>query len=98
MQFSDEKQPQVIDLYVFPGQDGRFNLYEDEGTNYNYEKGQYALIPFAYNEAEGTLTIGTRQGEFPGMLKERTFRVIVGKQQPVEVTYTGVAQTVKLSR
>jgi alpha-D-xyloside xylohydrolase len=98
MQFSDEKQPQVIDLYVFPGQDGRFNLYEDEGVNYNYEKGQYALIPFAYNEAEGTLTIGTRQGEFPGMLKERTFRVTVGKQQPVEVTYTGVAQTVKLSR
>jgi alpha-D-xyloside xylohydrolase len=97
MQYSDEKQPDVIDLYVFAGRDGQFNLYEDEGTNYNYEKGQYALIPFAYNEAEGTLTVGARQGEFPGMLKERTFRVIVGKQQPVEVTYNGAAQTVKLS-
>ena len=40
--------------------------------NYNYEKGQYATIPFAYNDAEGTLVIGDRTGDFPGMLKERT--------------------------
>jgi alpha-D-xyloside xylohydrolase len=97
MQYSDEKPADVIDLYVFAGKDGQFNLYEDEGVNYNYEKGQYALIPIAYNDAEGTLTIGNRKGEFPGMLKERTFRVIVGKQQPVEVKYNGTAQTVKIS-
>jgi alpha-D-xyloside xylohydrolase len=96
MQYSDEKPADVIDLYVFAGSNGQFNLYEDEGVNYNYEKGQYALIPFTYNDAAGTLTIGERQGEFPGMLRERTFRILRGKQQPVEVKYDGAAQTVKL--
>ncbi|HQH56859.1 MAG TPA: DUF5110 domain-containing protein, partial [Candidatus Marinimicrobia bacterium] len=51
-------------------------LYEDEGVNYNYEKGQFATIPLVYSEKTQTLTIGKRQGEFPGMLKERTFQII----------------------
>ena len=76
------------------------------GLYYNYEKGQYATIPFAYNDAEGTLVIGDRTGEFPGMLKERTFNVVkVSKDQPqpfdlkakgTTVKYDGNAQTVKL--
>ena len=106
MQYSDEKPADVITLYVYTGQDGAFTLYEDEGVNYNYEKGRYATIPFTYSEVEGTLTIGDRQGEFVGMLKERTFRVVkVGKDkaQPFDlnangqvVKYDGKAQTVKL--
>ena len=106
MQYSDEKKAENITLYVFAGQDGAFTLYEDEGVNYNYEKGQYAMIPFTYNDAEGTLTIGDRQGEFAGMLTERTFNVVkVSKDQPkgfdlnakgTVVKYDGKAQTVKL--
>ena len=79
---------------------------EDEGVNYNYEKGHYATIPFSYNEAEGTLTLGERTGEFAGMLKERTFNVVkVSKEKPLPfdlkakgtvVKYEGKAQTVKL--
>ncbi len=104
MQYSDERPADVIDLYVYAGQDGTFTLYEDEGTNYNYEKGQYAMIPFAYDDKAGTLVIGDREGEFPGMLKERTFNVIrvsADKAQPsglaargVVVKYNGKAQTV----
>ena len=44
MQWSDEKKPELIDLYVYAGKDGSYTLYEDEGTNYNYEKGKYAVI------------------------------------------------------
>ena len=42
MEWSDEKPAETIDLYVFAGRDGSFTLYEDENTNYNYEKGRYA--------------------------------------------------------
>ena len=106
MQYSDEKPASEITLYVYTGKDGAFTLYEDEGVNYNYEKGQYATIPFAYNDAEGTLVIGDRTGDFPGMLKERTFNVVkVSKDRPqpfdlkakgTTVKYDGKAQTVKL--
>jgi alpha-D-xyloside xylohydrolase len=65
-----------IELRVYRGVDGAFTLYEDEGDNYNYEKGACATIPIQWNEAKQTLTIGKRQGKFPGMLKQRTFRVV----------------------
>jgi alpha-D-xyloside xylohydrolase len=65
-----------IELRVYRGADGAFTLYEDEGDNYNYEKGIYATIPIQWNEKNKVLTIGKRQGEFPGMMKERTFRII----------------------
>ena len=106
MQYSDEKKAENITLYVYAGQDGKFTLYEDEGVNYNYEKGKYATISFAYNDAEGTLSIGERDGEFDGMLQERTFNVVkVSKDNPqpfdlnakgVMVKYDGNAQIVKL--
>jgi len=65
-----------LELRVYRGADGAFTLYEDEGDNYNYEKGVYATIPFKWDEKAGVLTIGARKGKFPGMLEKRTFRVV----------------------
>ena len=77
MQWSDEKPANLINLYVYAGQNGEFQLYEDEGTNYNYERGQYATIDITYNDASRTLRIGQRRGSFPGMLKQRRFNVVL---------------------
>ncbi|HTM92182.1 MAG TPA: TIM-barrel domain-containing protein, partial [Flavisolibacter sp.] len=76
LQYTSEKPADVITLYVYDGADGSFNLYEDEGTNYNYEKGAFATIPISYNDATNTLTIGDRKGSFNGMLKERKFNIV----------------------
>lgn len=76
LQYTSEKQPDLITLYVYTGKDASFTLYEDEGVNYNYEKGTYSTIPIRYHEKSRTLTIGNRNGSFPGMLKTRTFRVV----------------------
>ena len=65
IQYTDQKQADEINLYVYAGSDGEFTLYEDENLNYNYEKGKYAMIPFSYDNAGGVLTIGDRKGEFP---------------------------------
>ena len=106
IQYTDEKPAEHIRLYIYQGADGEFTLYEDEGVNYNYEQGMYAMIPMKYDEATKTLVIGERQGEFPGMLKERTFTVVTvnkEKAQPfdlnakgVTVKYNGSEQTLKL--
>ncbi|WP_157514488.1 TIM-barrel domain-containing protein [Mangrovimonas sp. TPBH4] len=96
IQYTDQKPAETIVLYVYQGKDGSFYLYEDEGVNYNYEKGKYAHIPFQYNEAEGTLTIGERQGAFDGMLKSRTFVIVpVNKDNPKAFTYDAEGQTVE---
>ncbi len=105
-EYTDQHPDATITLYVYEGQDGQFTLYEDEGTNYGYEAGRYATIPFTYDQQRHTLTIGQRQGTFPGMLQQRTFNIVkVDPQHPVGydpdakgrvVKYNGKAVKVKL--
>ena len=77
MEWSDEKQADDILLAVYAGRDARFVLYEDENVNYGYEKGRFARIPLEWDEGSRTLTVGPREGSFPGMLESRRFRVVV---------------------
>lgn len=100
LQYANEKSADPLTLWVYTGADGSFALYEDEGDNLNYEDGARTLIPFTWNEAERTLTIGPREGEFQGMLRDRTVNVIVvskdrpvaldfGREPDLTVTYNG---------
>ena len=107
IEYTDEKPAELINLYVYAGRDGKFTLYEDEGTNYNYEQGKYATIDFAYDNAHRTLTIGNRKGSFNGMLNNRRFNIVLispSNVQPLNmeqpkgklVSYAGKTLKVKL--
>ena len=107
MEWSDEKPAELINLYVYAGQDGTFQLYEDEGTNYNYEKGKYATIDIRYDDSTRTVSFGKRQGSFPGMLKNRRFNIVLitpDQARPLDlespqgtmVEYSGKPVSVKL--
>ena len=108
MEWSDQKKAELIDLYVYAGKDGSYTLYEDEETNYNYEKGKYAMIDFKYNDAQKTVTIVARKGAFDGMLQKRRFNIVLvsdNNQQGISlakapkgkmVKYAGKVVTVKL--
>ena len=86
IQYCDEKSAELINLYVYAGKDGKFQLYEDEGVNYNYEKGKFLTIDISYDDVAKMLTIGKQQGKFNGMLKTRRFNVVyVTKDQPREL-------------
>ena len=76
IEYADEKPSGPIELRIFRGADGKFDLYADEGDTYNYEKGAHTLIPFRWSDADKTLTIGDRQGEYPGMPKEFTVNIV----------------------
>ncbi|RAV99481.1 TIM-barrel domain-containing protein [Pseudochryseolinea flava] len=108
LQYTSEKLADKITLFVYAGADGSFDLYEDEGTNYNYEKGSYAVVPIKYNEVTKTLTIGERKGSFDGMLQKRTFNIVWVKTdhpvglganaQPQQVVgYEGKAVEIKMN-
>jgi alpha-D-xyloside xylohydrolase len=74
--YAAEKPADPIELRIYDGADGDFVLYEDENDNYNYEKGAYATIAIHWDNAKQELTLGARQGAFPGMLQNRTFKVV----------------------
>ncbi len=76
VQYATEKSWDNLEIRIYEGADGEFTLYEDENDNYNYEKGIYSTITFTWNDAKKVLTIGGRNGSFPGMLTQRKFHVV----------------------
>lgn len=109
VQWDGEKPCDPIEVRVYPGANGAFTLYEDEGDGYDYERGAYATIPMAWDDTAGRLRIGERRGAFPGMLQRRTFRVVVVRPgrgtgvEPARATdalarYEGTAISLRLQR
>lgn len=96
MQYTSEKAWDNITLRVFPGQNGSFTLYEDEGDNYNYQNGKYTEIEMQWNDKARTLTLGARKGSFDGMLASRTFFVQMPDGTTKTVNYNGKKVSVKM--
>jgi len=106
VQYAAEKKWDKLEIRIYEGANGEFTLYEDENDNYNYEKGIYSTIQMKWDDQSKTLTIGERKGSFPGMLKSRTFNIVlVNKQNGTgvtvatkfnkTVTYIGKSKSVK---
>lgn len=105
VEYSTQKPADPLELRIYPGANGSFTLYEDENDNYNYEKGIYTTIDFNWNDPSKELTISDRKGQFPGMLKTRTIKVVlvdenhgtgIDLSQSFDkvITYNGKQQTI----
>jgi alpha-D-xyloside xylohydrolase len=93
VQSTAEADGRDIAVTVYAGADGSFELYEDEGVNYGYEKGRFSTIAFVWHDKARKLTVSSRKGHFPGMLQHRSFTVSLvgheGVQSKIFVQYTG---------
>jgi alpha-D-xyloside xylohydrolase len=108
LQYTSEKYADPITLYVYTGRDATFDLYEDDGLTYGYEKDEYTIIPLRYDHASQSLTIGNRKGSFENMLDRREFSIIwvntetpegvslSRAQPPTVVKYSGNPIVVKM--
>ncbi len=106
VQSTAEKYDDPITILVYAGRDGHFTLYDDEGVNYNYEKGLYSKIPFVYDDKSASLTIGNREGANPGMKVDQVFNIVyITPDSPVSnavkaegkrVDYDGKEMKIKL--
>ncbi|HEY4931983.1 MAG TPA: glycoside hydrolase family 31 protein [Terriglobales bacterium] len=107
LQYSSQKPANPIELRIYRGANGEFTLYADDDETYAYEKGEHATVLLTWTDATQTLTIGSRSGSYPGMLKQRSFAVVkvaphrgVGEGETASpnrvVHYDGTAQTIQL--
>ena len=84
IEYASEKAADPIEIRVYRGANGSFALYEDENDKYDYEKGAHATIPFTWDDSSHSLTIGDREGTYPGMAQTRTFNIVfVGEHHGV---------------
>ncbi len=85
-------------IYVYTGRDASFVIYEDEGNNYNYEKGCFSLTELQWNEEDRVLTISERKGNFEGCLRKREYRIIlIDKTGTREHTVTYNSERIAIS-
>jgi alpha-D-xyloside xylohydrolase len=104
LQSTAEANGEMIDLHIVPGRDGAFDLYEDGGLDYAYEKGDLSVIRLRWDDRRGVLRLSSRSGRFDGMRATQRFRLHrAGDGRPLlqstplrEVIYTGRAVEVRL--
>lgn len=65
-----------LEIRVYAGTDGAYQLYEDEGTGYNYEKGGYSCIRLFWDDAHSILIIGKRSSQYEGMEPVRNLKIV----------------------
>ena len=86
VQHANEQPTAPLEMRVYPGADGRFDLYEDEGDSYRCEQGELAWIPLAWDDPAGRFSTGPRAGRYRGMPERRDYRlVVVGPGQGVGI-------------
>lgn len=93
LQWTGEKTDKPCELRIYPGADATFKLYNDAGDGYGYEKGERAIVHLTWNDAKATLTIGAREGRYPGMAQTESFVVRLlqkdGTWKDLPVSYHG---------
>ena len=98
IQYSGEKPVDTLEIRIYTGTDAQFDLYEDEGDNYNYEAGKYTIIPFKWNEKHRILTICERLGSYTGYLTKRIFNIVfVNGSEELEDTRNALKKQVSYS-
>ncbi len=100
IQYTAQDDGSTLTLRVYAGADADYALYEDDGVSYGYEKGAYSWIPFSWDDEKGVLTIGEREGSFPGMARVKSITVEVvsasGSRTLDPVSYDGSEVAVRL--
>ena len=81
------------EVLLYPGANGTFTLYEDDGVTRDYEKGQCSRITFQWDDARHKLTIDKRVGKYQNMAARRTFRVKVAGGVQTTINYQGKKTT-----
>lgn len=103
VQYAMQQSTEPMQILIYPGADGRFELYEDEGENVNYEQGYFSNIEFKWNDADKILTIEDRKGDFKGMPVNRKFEIVLVKNgfgndsgRAKRISYNGSMKQIKL--
>src|SRR5262249_22596877 len=90
-QYTSEKVDAPLEIKVYPGADGSFLLYEDDGGSFDYRKGEWTGIQMSWNDRRRTLGLRLAPGS-KMLAPERKIRA--GNHDAI---FTGRPLEIKLS-
>lgn len=93
-QYTAEKVDGPIEVSVYPGANGTFLLYDDDGSSFNYRKGEWMGLTMAWNDSRRTLSLSLAPGSkmlAPGKVELRVKMADATKS----VVFAGTRQEVR---
>jgi alpha-D-xyloside xylohydrolase len=96
VQSSQDVPDAPLELLIYPGQDGEFELYEDDGETYRCEQGEYATLRLRWQDQNRRLVLEERAGAYPAMPLTRRFRVTLKGGGTQLISYHGTRLVVDL--
>jgi alpha-glucosidase (family GH31 glycosyl hydrolase) len=76
------ENPTELDIYIFPGADNTFELYEDDGETTDYQRGKYAITRFELKD--NTFTVHPAEGDLSVIPAQRTYRIHINRNTDLE--------------
>lgn len=105
VQYAAQSAAAPIELRIYRGANGQFTLYDDAGDGQGWRRGEHATIALTLDDQASVLTIGAREGRYPGMAPSRRFRIVevdedngigLAKGYGTSIDYTGHKVSVPL--
>jgi alpha-glucosidase (family GH31 glycosyl hydrolase) len=89
-QYVGEKVDGPLTVTVYPGADGSFDLFEDDGRSFEFRRGGWMGISFAWNDAQRRLTVTLTPGSRmrPPLVRDLAIRV-AGQEKSTPVKFSG---------
>jgi alpha-glucosidase/alpha-D-xyloside xylohydrolase len=96
-QYVDEPVEGPLTLVIYPGADGAFSLYEDDGRTFAYRKGDWMRIDMGWKNAEHILTLDVAPGSRLRTPAERTIEVrLAGQKTSRRLVFDGRPQKIRI--
>jgi alpha-glucosidase (family GH31 glycosyl hydrolase) len=84
----EEKSDEPLTVQVYPGADGGFTLYEDDGRSFNYRRGEWMGIEMSWSDAGRVLRMKLAIGSKMLPPSRRAMQIKVAEKQK-EVEFNG---------
>lgn len=98
-QYTEERDDGPVTLRIYPGADGAFSLYEDDGKTFNFRNGEYMRTAISWNDHSRQLNIRLAKGSRHWGPLERSFRVqVIGESEAHDIVFRGSAVRTVIAR
>jgi alpha-glucosidase/alpha-D-xyloside xylohydrolase len=91
-QYVAEPSTEPVRLTVYPGSDAHFQLYDDDGLSFAYEKGAFAIVDLKWDDAKKTLHYSVAND---GLLPAKELTVSLAGGEMKRIVPRRVAQTIE---
>jgi alpha-glucosidase (family GH31 glycosyl hydrolase) len=97
-QYVDEPVDAPLSVTIYPGADGAFTMYEDDGKSFAHKRGDFMRLAMIWNDASRTLGIALAQGSRMRPPAPRAIEVrVAGSPAAQRVTFAGEPVQVKFA-